>query len=318
MKKRYDVACIGTCLMDISTPGLDFAAFLENEPNLAEGIFYSTGGDANNQAAVLSRLGHKTCLLGCVGDDFVGKFLLDRARDDGVDVSRVCVLPGVQTAANNILIGANDKRVYTISKNRTSRSELSGEQIDHDAIRAARAVSIGSIFVHPKLDRDLCGLLTLAKENGAVTAADVCPSGEACSLEPLKDAVAKLDFLFANEGEAKYLSGEDTPDAMADYFLGLGVGTVIVKLGARGSLVKNAAERIFQPAIPTKNVVDTTGAGDCFAAGFLSGVLRGGSLAECARFATACSSLTIQKVGATAAIESRAQVENYLRMRCTE
>ena len=126
------------------------------------------------------------------------------------------------------------------------------------------------------------------------------------------DVVPCLDYLFLNEDEAKYLSGENEADKIADHFLAKGVGTVIVKLGAKGSYIKSKKEAVFQEAFHTTNVVDTTGAGDCFASGFISGVLRGLSLRECAKFATACSFLTIQKVGATTAIESLEQVEAVL------
>lgn len=318
MEKTYDVACIGTCLMDISTSGLDFQTFLENEPNLAEGITYGCGGDANNQSIVLSRLGHKVAFLGCTGDDFVGRFICETAEKAGVDMSHISKREDVPTAANNILIGADDKRVYTISKNRTSRTELCGTDIDMDVVRNARAVSIGSIFVHPKLDQDLGKILKEAKRSGAITFADVCPSGEACSLEDLKEAVSCLDYLFVNETEAQYLSGKEDlshPEEIAAYFQSLGVTNVIVKLGAKGSHVQIGSKGFFQPSFKVEKVVDTTGAGDCFASGFISGTLRGLSPQECAVFSTACSALTIQKIGATEAVTSMQLVETFIQKR---
>ena len=311
MEKKYDVACIGTCLLDISTSGLDFPTFFENEPNLAEAISYNSGGDANNQAIVLSRLGHKVSFLSRVGNDFIGRFVKDMVAASGADVSHVKVSETEPTAANNILIGANDKKVYTISRNQTSRTELCGDDIDLEVVKNAKMVSIGSMFVHPKLDRDLKKILTVAKENGAVICADVCPSGEECSLDILGEAVKYLDYLFVNESEAEYLSGENIPDRMADYFLNLGVGTVIVKLGAKGSFISTRDEAFVQKSFSVP-CVDTTGAGDCFASGFISGLLRGLPLKECARFATACSALTIQKVGATTAIRDLKQIEAFL------
>ena len=313
MNKKFDAVCIGTCLLDISTSGLDFDTFLENEPNLAEGITYSCGGDAVNQSVVLSRLGHKVGFLGCVGDDFVGRFICETAAASGVDVSHMSILPGVPTAANNILIGAGDKRVYTISRNKTSRTELGGKDIDLEVVKEAKLVSVGSIFVHPKLDKALEEILGTAKEAGAIVCADVCPSGEECSVEKVGKALPYVDYLFANESEAKYLSGKDSPEEIAAYFETFGVKNVIVKLGEKGSFIKTGSESFYQKPYLVK-CVDTTGAGDCFAAGFISGLLKGLPARECAQFATACSSLTIQKVGATAAIENRKQVEEFLDM----
>jgi len=310
--KRYDAVCIGTCLMDISVSGLDFDTFLTNEPNLASGIGYTVGGDAINEATVLSKLGFSTCLLSRVGGDFVGRFLLESATQVGIDVSHVITDRNVPTAANNILIGENDKRIYIISRNPTTRTELCGEDIPFDVLRSASLVSVGSIFVHPKLDNALAEILRAARNAGAVTCTDVCPSGEECSLEPLAEAMSYVDYFFANEGEARYLSKLTDPDDMADYFLGLGIGNVIIKFGIKGSLVKNTKERFFANAYPTK-AVDTTGAGDCYAAGFMSGILRGLPLDQCARIASATGALAVRVVGATAGIVSVEQVDDFLR-----
>ena len=313
-EKRYDAVCIGACLMDISTSTLDFDTFLETEPNLVDGIKYTVGGDAFNEATVLSKLGFRSCFLGRVGADFVGKFIIETAEKEGVDASRVKIAPGAPTAANNILIGKNDKRVYIISRNPTSRTELCGDDIDLDAVRNAKLVSIGSIFIHPKLDGALESILREAKSSGSITCADVCPSGVECSLEPLRGAMGQLDYFFANESEARYLSGKTTPDDMADYFLGLGAGTVIIKLGVKGSYIKNSAGGFKAQAYPVE-AVDTTGAGDCYAGGFMSGLIRGLPLTECAKIASATSALTVGCVGATAGIKGMEQVSEFLKER---
>ena len=92
---------------------------------------------------------------------------------------------------------------------------------------------------------------------------------------------------------------------------------MILKIGKRGCLVKNAQERFITPSYPKATVVDTTGAGDNFASGFLSFILEGKSLAEASRFANCCASLAIEKIGATTGIRSRAQADeryvDYLR-----
>ena len=312
--KKYDAACIGTCILDISAAGLDFETYLENEPNLADSVTYSPGGDANNESVVMSRLGMKTCLLSLVGDDFIGRYVLDTASAAGVDVSHVKVTRAVPTAANMILIGADDRRVYTVGRGGTSRTELALKDIDLEVIKNARLVSVASIFANPKLDEGLFTILRTAKEAGAITCADVSPSGEGDSLEPLKEALGYLDYLFANADEARQLSGRSAPEEMGGYFLGLGVGTVIIKFGKEGCIVKNAAGSFRGKAYPVE-AVDTTGAGDNFASGFMAALLNGKSLEECAKYGAACGALAVGQVGATSGAASMEQVEEFLRLR---
>lgn len=315
MSQKFDAVCIGTCLMDISTAGLDFDTFLVNEPNLASSITYCGGGDAVNESTVLSRLGFKVAFMSRVGDDFIGRHLMEQSAANGVDVSGVYFAPDCPTAANNILIGANDKRVYTISKNATSRTEFCVDDLDLEFVKNAKLVAFGSIFVHDKFDdAAYTKIFKTAKEHGAITCADVCPSGQECSLESYKEAMKHLDYLFANESEAEYLSGKTDPDEMADYFLGLGIGTVIIKFGGKGSLIKNKSERFEQKPFYVEPV-DTTGAGDNYAAGFMSGLIRGLPLQECAKIASATGALAVTKVGATAGVESAEQVEAFLKSR---
>lgn len=315
MDKKFDAICLGTCLLDISTSGLDFNTFLETEPNLAESITYSAGGDAVNEAMAMSKLGNRVGLISRVGDDFIGRFLLEQAEAAGVDVASVYRDPDAPTAANNILIGAKDKRIYTISKNKTSRTEFCEDDVDYEVIRRARLIAFGSIFVHEKFDdRALTHLFQTAKQNGAITCADVGPTAGHCSLDGLRHALPYLDYLFPNEREAAMLSGKRDPDEMADYFLNLGIGTVAIKFGAKGSLIKNKKTRFFQQPFYV-DPIDTTGAGDCYAAGFMSGLIHGLPLEACAAYASATGALAVGRVGATAGIESAKQVEAFLESR---
>ena len=103
------------------------------------------------------------------------------------------------------------------------------------------------------------------------------------------------------------------PEEQADVFLSWGAKNVVIKLGEDGCLVRNANESFRTPIYKTRCVVDTTGAGDNFVASFLTGVLKGWDLKKCSEFAAAAGSICVEKVGATAAIESLEQVENRMK-----
>ena len=176
---------------------------------------------------------------------------------------------------------------------------------------AAKVVSFGSLFCFPRLsDEDLTAIFAAAKDGGALTCADM-KLIEGAAMEQFSQALKKLDYLFANEDEAAAFSGQGTPEDMADYFLSLGVGHVIVKLGGRGCLIKGGGECRRVPPFYVKPV-DTTGAGDNFAAGFISALCRDLPFAECARFASATAAITVQSIGSSTGVKSMGQVLSFI------
>ena len=151
-----------------------------------------------------------------------------------------------------------------------------------------------------------------AKAAGMLIVADTkLPNFRVLGLEDLKEALPLIDYITPNEDEARWYSGKEEPEEMADVFLGMGVKNVLIKLGAKGCLLKNAEERIFLPAFPVK-AVDSTGAGDNFAAGFASEILRGASDSEALRFASACGAVCATAVGAGTALKNREQILRFI------
>ena len=121
-----------------------------------------------------------------------------------------------------------------------------------------------------------------------------------------------IDYMTPNEDEAKYFTGKDTPDEMADVFLDCGVRNVIIKLGANGCLLKNRNERIRLSGYAV-NAIDTTGAGDNFLAGFVSEILRNEGAENALRFANACGTIATTAVGAGTALVNRTQVLEWVK-----
>ncbi len=126
-----------------------------------------------------------------------------------------------------------------------------------------------------------------------------------------------IDFLTPNEDEARYFSGKEAPEEMADVFLSYGVRNVIIKLGGKGCFFKNREGSIVLPACEIQ-AVDATGAGDNFVAGFASEVLRGAPYAAAMRFANACGAICTTAVGAGTALQSREQVLRFLDQSCAD
>ncbi|MCL1909628.1 MAG: carbohydrate kinase family protein, partial [Kiritimatiellaeota bacterium] len=131
-------------------------------------------------------------------------------------------------------------------------------------------------------------------------------------LSVVESALPWLDFFMPSEAEAALITGESDPVKMAEFLRGKGVKTAIVKLGEKGVYADGGGtERFHLPAFNVP-VVDTTGAGDSFTAGFLAKHTQGASLRECARYASAVAAHCVGAVGATAGIPDAETVEEFL------
>ena len=131
------------------------------------------------------------------------------------------------------------------------------------------------------------------------------------NLDEIADSLPLIDYITPNEDEARYCTGEDEPEKMADAFLAKGARNVIIKLGGKGCYFKNKDEDICLPAYDV-DAVDATGAGDNFLAGFASEILRGSSNREALEFANACGAICSTAVGASAALKNREQVVEFM------
>jgi sugar/nucleoside kinase (ribokinase family) len=124
--------------------------------------------------------------------------------------------------------------------------------------------------------------------------------------------LAQTDFIFPNRDEGRQLTGESEPAAIAARLRGLGVKTVVVKLGAAGCYVESPERSFTSPGFAVQPV-DTTGAGDCFAAGFLAAICRGQPLPLAARHANATGALATLGLGGADSAPTMAQLEDFLR-----
>ena len=150
-------------------------------------------------------------------------------------------------------------------------------------------------------EKKTASLLKMAQEIGVITSMDVTKDPTGRWNEILSPCYPYLDYFLPSEEQAMLLAGTEDVEAMADFFLEGGVKCVVIKLGSRGCFCKTA-QLSFYCGCYDVPVVETTGAGDAFVAGFLSGVLRNGSMEDCVRLGTAASAHVIQCVGANTGI----------------
>lgn len=307
--ERLDVVCIGVVLMDLPLGPVD-EKILAEETTMVQNISLTTGGDAFNESIVLSRLGKKTALIGHVGQDLLGDIIGKRCAEEGIDSSRLRMDPEISTRINVVVIGKDGQRHFIKTKSAASRSFRTNE-IDFEFITKARAVSLASIFASKLRDPEvILNILKTARENQVITFADMVPMTGGETLEDIKNSLPYLDFFLPNLEEAAMLTGLAEPDEIADCLLHYGIKNVIIKLGSEGCMIKNQKERLVIPSYSAK-VIDTTGAGDNFVAGFITAVLDGLDIAACGAFANAVAGISTESMGATEGVKNKQQVEEY-------
>ena len=265
----------------------------------------SLGGDALNEAVALARMGKQVELISKVGNDEAGRRVLDYIKENNIKTDKITVEDGLTTGMNIVLVDDKGERHF-LTNPQGSLRKLSSENILPYVDDMADIVSFASIFVSPLLDVDVmeCVFREIKSKPGRILAADMTKAKNGEKLEDLKKILCYVDYIFPNQEEIALLTGEDDPYVNAKLLVEAGVSCAVVKCGTKGCIIQTKDILYEIPAYPVKNVVDTTGAGDCFAAGFLYALSEGMSLQECGRFACATASCTIECVGATDGIKS--------------
>jgi len=133
------------------------------------------------------------------------------------------------------------------------------------------------------------------------------------TLEDIGEALSYVDYFFPNYDEACIITGKTDINEIADIFLGCGVKNVVIKTGKEGCFIKNNKQTLQIAACKNIKAIDTIGAGDNFASGFITGILDGKTLKECAEFANVTAAISVQSVGATTGVKNREQVEKLLQ-----
>lgn len=305
---KYDLICIGMAMVDSIIRGFDPKP-VSASGYLAETGTLNAGGEAVNEAAAASKLGLKTGILCALGNDPAGEIVLKELEKNGVDISSV-----VRTAATPVttMFVREDGTRQSIT-NQAHRFNFHPEK-DPALFTEARAVILGSLFRAPFDDPAVIhAVVSSAGMAGQMVIADTkLPNFRFLTLEDIRESLPLIDYITPNEDEARHFTGEDDPGKMAEVFLSYGVKNVIIKLGSKGCILKNKEMTLRIPACPV-HAVDATGAGDNFAAGFVSEILRGARREEALRFANACGAICTTAAGAGTALQNREQVLEFMR-----
>jgi sugar/nucleoside kinase (ribokinase family) len=267
------------------------------------------GGDAFNQAIALAKLGHRTMLATRLGADTGASLILDSARARGISTVATAI-PDQPTATAIVLVGADGEHRFLVQRGLADRFP-SAPMLDALAGDTPGIVSVGSLCWSQELDEVvLPEALATSRAAGAFTMADFV-NDRPVHLDALTPLLEQLDCILPSLEEATRLTGTTDADQMVERFRGAGARDVVIKRGAQGAIGYFGDEVIEVPAFRVQPV-DTTGAGDNFVAGFISGLLQGGDWKAALHFGSATGALSTLALGAGAGYSDRSVVERFL------
>jgi sugar/nucleoside kinase (ribokinase family) len=291
-----DLVVVGDCNPDVLVLGDDVTPAFGQQEKLVPSMSLVVGGSASITAVAAARLGLSVALVAAVGADPAGQFMLDQLAREGVATGAVAVREDLPTGMTVALSNGGDRAILTALG---AVGALTAGDVQAALLRQARHVHISSYFlVEESLGPGLADLIATAQAAGAAVSLDTNwdPSGR-WGGDLLAAALARADLLLPNEAEAVRLSGE--PDLAAAVPVLTAAGTrLVVKLGARGALCADGIRR-HRVSVPPLVPVDATGAGDCFNAGLIAGLLRGLALPEAAALGCAAGALSTRAPGGT-------------------
>jgi sugar/nucleoside kinase (ribokinase family) len=315
-KTKTEVIILITCVGMIATDII--AKPIDELPELGllqpvDSIAVSTGGCAINASIDLAKLGFDVSLIGSVGDDFFGKFVLDELHKYNVNSQGVVVSPKVKTGASLCCIQAKGERRFLYCG--AANEEFRLEDVDWAIIERSDIVFVGGTLLLNSFVGEPCSrLLKKSQELGKITALDTVYDYTARWMSSLRPCMPYIDYFMPSYDEAVYLARERDPEKMSDVFLSMGSKNIIIKLGKDGCFFKNSdGLKKYYPTYEFIRPVDTVGAGDAFCAGFLGGLSSGWTLDECIRFGNAVGTYCIMDVGASTGIKPKKDILAFVK-----
>jgi sugar/nucleoside kinase (ribokinase family) len=317
--RPLDLLVLGDVNPDVVVTDAD-PRFGQHE-RLVRSIELTIGGSAGIMAAGAARLGLRVGLVGVMGDDTLGRFMLAELRARGVDVAACRIDRTRPTGASVVLTRGTDRAILTATG---TIADLTEGDVPAGLIESARHVHVASYFLQAGLWAGLPDLLRRARAAGTGVSVDPNWDPHGSWDAGLVDLLPLIDVFLPNEPEARLMTGGGDATALgpdptaaaeaARRLRALGQDRVVVavKRGGDGVLaIDRDGSLIEVPAYPVE-VVDTVGAGDAFDAGFLAAWLDGRPVGECLASGVVCGALSTRAAGGTASQATRDELEAAL------
>lgn len=308
-KKSSRIVVIGELNLDLIAGGLETPPIMGQEI-LARDFRMTLGSASAIFASGIAKLGHSVTFISKVGDDAFGRDCRSTLRRNGISIRHVKVSRSSTTGVTVSLSTSADRALVT---HLGAIAELKAAEIPRNAFSGAAHLHMTSYFLQHALRPSFAALFRRASQQGLTTSFDPNSDPYQSWGRDIWDVIAETDIFFVNEAEALQLSKRNSVEE-ALTFLGSKARCVVVKRGPLGAIGIRDGDRATVPGFPIQ-AIDTTGAGDSFAAGFVHTYLERRGLAECLEAGNVCGALSALQVGGTAGQPSRAEFTKFLRKR---
>lgn len=290
-------------IVSLGEPLIEF-----NRPKEGDGRTWlqGFGGDSQNVAIAAARQGASTGYLTSIGQDWMGDAFLDLWRAEGVDASRVTRHPTAPTGVSFVTHSAAGHKFDYLRKN-SAASLMTPETLAADYIAGAKFFHLSAIgqAISESARLTCAAAITAAREAGVKVSYDTNLRLRLWELDQARQVIdatiAQCDVALPSLDDSRQLTGLAAPDAIADYYLGLGAPLVALKMGSEGSLIATPSKRTRVPPYKV-DAVDATGAGDTFDGAFLSRLLAGDPPDVASRYANVAAALSTTGYGAVTPI----------------
>ena len=300
------IHCLGVLVVDaLSGPLERYPTPRERSQVVTQSVRFAAGGGAANSSSALARMGLHAGVFSKVGDDPNGAFLRQELAGCGVDTRGIRVDPGVTTPFTFVGIHPDGERSFIHTPG--ANLSFSPADVDAEAVLAADYLLYPDCWVLPSFDgQPAAVVLAAAQSRGAVTLVDEC-----WGLGPRRDVLECMlphcDYFLPSQDDLGTLFPGLAAERLTAELLAMGAKHVVLKQGAAGCCVADGRTLRHVPALPAR-VVDTTGAGDCWNAGFIAGLAAGLELLDAARTGHACAAFCVEHVGGAAGIPAWPEV----------
>ena len=299
--KSPKVVCLGVHLLDVLVRHPE-APNLQPGWQILDDLRITAAGTAAGPAVDLAKLGAQPLSMGVVGDDYEGGLMVDLMAGFGCDMSRLVRDPGGPTHVSLLFIGADGER-NPIMIRPTGARTLTLDDIDMDVVADADVLHVGgAVQLGDFASGPLVELIRHAREHDVVVTVDVLAMCDEEMRDRLAPALSQAQYFFPNESQLAEMTGtEDPAEGVARLREAVGIETVIGTLGGEGSLILGPAGEARVPAFDV-DVVDTTGCGDAYAAGFIVAVANGWDAEAAGWLGAAASGLVATGLGSDSGI----------------
>lgn len=305
-----EVLCLGIFVADVVAKPIEEMPG-KGKLKLVDAMELHTGGCASNAGYALNKLGISTGLMGKLGNDGFGDFVMNYMKSAGIDIRGIKRTSSANTSATMVMVSADGERTFFHYLG--ANAELCYDDIDFSIIKDTRILHVAGAFLMPKFDGEpTAKVLKQAQEWGIITSLDTAWDSKGNWMKCLEPCLSYLDIFMPSIEEARMITGKESPGEIAEYLLSYGIKTVALKMGERGSYTRTKDWELYLPVYKV-NTVDATGAGDAFAAGFLAGICRGWDHKEAAKLANAVGACCVTAMGATAGIKSLQETMEFMK-----